>query len=305
MTSASRPRDRRTASPAGVSGPVVPYSSGVLTPRTSVPPGAVDCHHHIVDPRFPGDRPLPVATVDDYRVFQRRLGLARSVVVAPSTHGDDNSGLLDALERFGTDRARGVALVHPEVGDAELRRLHRHGVRGVRVYLGKGRVPRPDELRALSRRAAGVGWSVSVVAARDRNLVADWEDTLASLDCPVVIDHLGWAPQPAGVAGATAAALGRLVEAGNTYVKLSGLYLSSRAGPPSYPDVDALAAWLCRLAPQRMLWGTDWPHLVALAMGQPPPDGALLVDKLAGWLPDADDRRSVLVTNPERLYWRD
>jgi predicted TIM-barrel fold metal-dependent hydrolase len=282
-----------------------PFSSGVLPPRTPVPPGAVDCHHHIVDPRFPGDRPLPPATVGDYRLFQRRLGLTRSVVVAPSTHGDDNRGLVDALGELGTDRARGVALVHPEVGDAELRHLHRNGVRGVRVYLGKGRVPTPEELRTLSRRAAGLGWSVSVVATRDRDLIADWEDTLATLACPVVVDHLGWAPQPAGVDSATAAALGRLLEAGNTYVKLSGLYLSSRVGHPSYSDVDALAGRLCRTAPQRVLWGTDWPHLVALAMGQPAPDGALLFDKLADWLPDANDRRRVLVDNPERLYWRD
>jgi D-galactarolactone isomerase len=280
-----------------------PYSSGVLPPRTPAPPGAVDCHHHIVDPRFPGDRPLPSATVGDYRVFQRRLGLTRSVVVAPSTHGDDNRGLVDALGELGTDRARGVALVHPEVGDAELRRLHRHGVRGIRVYLGKGRVPTPEELRALAGRAAGLGWSVSVVAARDRDLIAGWEDTLAALPCPVVVDHLGWAPQPAGVASATAAALGRLLETGNTYVKLSGLYLSSNH--PSYEDVDELAGRLCRTAPDRMLWGTDWPHLVALAMGRQAPDGALLFDKLTGWLPDADDRRRVLVDNPERLYWRD
>lgn len=282
-----------------------PYSSGVRPPTVPVPVGAVDCHHHITDPRFPGSRPLPSATVDDYRLFQRRLGLTRSVVVAPSTHGDDNRGLVDALGQLGTDRARGVALVYPEASDAELRRLHGHGVRGIRVYLGKGRVPAPEELRTLSRRAADLGWSISVVAARDQDLVADWEGVIAALACPVVVDHLGWAPQPAGIASATASALARLLEAGNTYVKLSGLYLSSHVGYPSYSDVDALAAWLGRTAPGRLLWGTDWPHLVALAMGQSAPDGALLLDKLAGWLPDAADRQRVLVTNPERLYWQD
>lgn len=282
-----------------------PYSSGSHPPATRAPVGAVDTHHHIFSDRFaaPDGRPMQIqATVDDYRAFKRRLGLSRSIVVAPSSYGTDNACLIDALDQLGTDTARGIALVDPDVGDDVLDEMGRRGVRGMRVYLAKNRVPSPDELRVMARRAADRNWVLQFVGNREREVLLDWAEVMADLPCRIVIDHFGWAPQPGGVASATADAIRRLLDTGNSYAKLSGLYLSSRSGPPDYADVDELAADLVRHAPERLLWGSDWPHAISLPYI---PDGALLFDKLAAWAPDESVRRQILVTNPERLFWSD
>jgi D-galactarolactone isomerase len=279
-----------------------PHSSGTGAPDTPAPPGATDCHHHVSDPRFPkadGSVGTP-ATVADYRQFKRRLGVSRSIVIAASPYGDDNRGLVDALRQLGGDAARGVALVYPEVSDGQLDALHGAGVRGMRVYLNKGRALTTDDVRGLAARAAQRGWHLQFVGDRHAELVAAWEKTLAGLPCRVVIDHLGYAPQPAGLASATAQTLLRLLERGHTYVKLSGVYIQSQAGYPDYGDVDALAAALVKAAPERMLWGTDWPHPGATPRK---PDGARLFDQLARWAPMAATRRRILVENPDALYW--
>jgi D-galactarolactone isomerase len=282
------------------------HSAGQDPPLTPAPAGAVDCHHHIFDPRFqkPGEPVVPAATVDQYRQFKRRLGLTRNVLVASSNYGEDNSCLVDALDRFGSKEARGVAIVYADVDDATLDDLHLHGVRGIRVYLGKGAIPSRDDLLSLGRRAADRGWSINVVGSRQREVLLDFEDVLSWLPCPVVIDHLGWAPQPEGSQSRTAALIRRLLAAGNAYIKLSGPYLSSAEGPPAFRDVDELAAELAALAPDRTLWGSDWPHPVAQQHGFVP-DGAALFDQLTRWVPDPERRRRILVTNPERLYWSD
>jgi predicted TIM-barrel fold metal-dependent hydrolase len=155
-------------------------------------------------------------------------------------------------------------------------------------------------VRGLAARAAQRGWHLQFVGDRHAERVAAWEKTLAGLPCRVVIDHLGYAPQPAGLASATAQTLLRLVERGHTYVKLSGVYIQSQAGYPDYSDVDALAAALVKAAPERMLWGTDWPHPGATPRK---PDGARLFDQLARWAPMAATRRRILVENPDALYW--
>jgi predicted TIM-barrel fold metal-dependent hydrolase len=283
-----------------------PHSAGDGWPDTDAPAGAVDCHHHIFDPRFqkPDEPLVPPATVDHYRRFKQRLGIERSVFVASSNYGTDNSCLLDALLQLGSAQCRGVAMVDPGVPDDELDRLHAHGVRGLRIYLAKNRVPTPDELRTLGRRAGRRGWSIHVVGDRQREVLLDWEPVLAELQCPLVIDHLGWAPQPAGTRSATAALIRRLLAGGNAWIKLSGPYLSSAEGPPRFSDVDELAAELAALAPDHAIWGSDWPHPVAQQHGFIP-DGAQLFDQLARWVPDAAQRRRVLVTNPQRLYWAD
>ncbi len=279
-----------------------PWSPGAAPPLTPAPLGATDCHHHIFDARYSREgQPKPAdATVEDYALFKRRLGLSRSVVVAPSNYGTDNSCLVDALEKMGSEIARGVALVDPGVSDAELDDLHAVGVRGMRVYLAKNRVPSRDELIAMGRRAADRGWTLQFVGNREREVLVEWEAILLDLPCPIVVDHFGWAPQPAGVASRTADLLRRLMTERDAYVKLSGLYLSSRTGPPLYHDLDELAAQLVGAAPEHVIWGSDWPHPMA---GNVKPDGAMLFDRLALWAPDEAIRRIILVDNPTRLYW--
>lgn len=278
----------------------VPNSNGVEPPATPVPAGATDCHHHIFDLRFPkltGKPMRAVGTADDYQRLKRRLGLSRSVVVAPASYGDDNACLLDALDRLG-DAARGVAIAAPGVSDRELDALHARRVRGIRLYLEKGVPPTGEEMLTLGRRLADRGWHIEIMPSRAEKLMAA-EDVLARLACRVVIDHLGYIPQPGGETHPGFATLVRLIGRGNTYVKLSGVYFTSKTGYPGYADVDPLARELVRTAPERMLWGTDWPH----SGEKTKPDDAKLLDQLARWAPDDGVRRRVLVDNPAQLYW--
>jgi predicted TIM-barrel fold metal-dependent hydrolase len=275
-------------------------SSGTAAPALAVPAGAVDCHHHIFDPRFPKPAGKPmraIATVDDYLKLKRRLGIARSVVVAPASYGADNACLLDALQRLG-DSARGVAIVSSEATPSDLLTLDARNVRGARFYLVKGEPASPEALRGFSRRAADIGWHIEIMPSRGDALVAA-EPLLASLDCPVVIDHLGYTPQPDGIAHPAFDTMLRLLDTGRAWIKLSGVYFTSLVGYPGYGDVDEIASRLAAHRPDRVLWGTDWPHSGETTK----PDDALLLDQSARWSPRAERRRALLVDNPDQLYW--
>lgn len=283
----------------------VPNSNGSDPPSTAAPVGATDCHIHIFDPRFPRAVKLaanvPVwATVADYRLLQRRLGLSRVVVVSPSSYGFDNSCLVNALDTLG-DKARGIAVFKIDVPDAELDRLHAHGVRGIRLYIEKGRT-KPEELSTFARRISRLGWHIQLVVGRDPNKLVEVERYLTGLSCPLVIDHFGYVPQPDGVRHPGVSVLRRLLDKGNTWIKLSGVYIRSKVGYPTYSDVNELAIDLVRSAPQRILWGTDWPH-TGVRDRKVVPDSAMLFDQLAIWSPDENVRRRILVENPQRLYW--
>ena len=279
-----------------------PWSTGSEPPRTPAPVDATDCHHHIFNPRFQREGELhpPPASVDDYMLFKKRLGISRSILVAPSNYGTDNSCLVDALTKLGTTSARGVALVDPDASDQELNRLHDAGVRGMRVYLAKNRIPTRPELQTIGERAAERGWNLQFVGNRKREVFLEWEEDLLRLKCQIVIDHFGWAPQPTGEKSRTAELMVRLLKERDTVVKLSGLYLSSVIGFPEYRDVDPLAKCLIEVAPDGIIWGTDWPHAVA---GPRKPDGAMLFDRLTEWAPDPAIRHKILVDTPNRLYW--
>ncbi|HZG19431.1 MAG TPA: amidohydrolase family protein [Herbaspirillum sp.] len=281
----------------------VPHSGGSQAPHHPVPPGAVDCHHHIFDPRFPraNSRSTIWGTVDDYRRLKQRLGLSRSVVVSPQSYGFDNRCLVDALDALG-EQARGVVAVPPDVSDAELDRLHLHGVRGVRLYLiGDAPTP-PERFIDYARRIERLGWHIQVIAVEGEALMAA-EPALQALPCTLVIDHFGYVPQPEGAAHPTMAALLRLLANGKTYVKLSAPYITSRLGPQGYADLDAVAVALIKAAPERVLWGSDWPH--TLVTTDPKPDDAAMLDRLVRWAPQESVRHRILVDNPGRLYWKD
>ncbi|MFH0933942.1 MAG: amidohydrolase family protein, partial [Pseudomonadota bacterium] len=151
-----------------------PNSAGIDPPVTPALAGACDCHHHIFDPRFPAADGKPhaiVATVDDYLLFRRRLGLSRSVVIAASTDGDDNRCVLDALDRLG-GTSRAVAIARPGISDAALDELHERGVRGLRLYFGKCDIPTPEQLEVFGQCAAKRNWHLQIVASREGNQVS-------------------------------------------------------------------------------------------------------------------------------------
>lgn len=275
-----------------------PCSAGTAPPRTGMPEGAVDCHMHVFDPRFPyvEGRDPPPGTLEDYRLFQRRMGLERCIVVAASSYGLDNGCLLDTLARLG-EKARGIASIDLSVTEDQLYVLHRAGCRGIRFNHGRVKGTSVDGIRRLADRIAPLNWVFQLNMPNPDDLVAN-ADALADLPVPLIIDHLGRAPQPGGLHHPVAGVLERLLAGGNTWVKLSFLYESPTV---SLEDYAPLVRHLARIAPDRCIWGSDWNH----AIKDTPPDDAEVFDRLSDWIGDEATRRRILVDNPRALYWRE
>jgi D-galactarolactone isomerase len=273
-------------------------------PSLSVPPGAIDCHMHIYGPPdqylVAVTNPSPVPLGSDlaaYQAVQSRLGLSRTVVVQPTAYGTDNSCTLDAVASLGLGAARAVVAVTPETPTDELRRLHAAGARGARAFmLGGGPVPW-ERLHALAAHVAPLGWHVQLQF--DGGEMPEREALIRNLPCPVVIDHVGRFHEPVPPDAPAVQALLRLLESGRVWAKLSSPYGVSRSGPPGYSDVSAIAGALIAAAPDRLVWGSNWPHPNA---PEPKPDEALLLDLLGDWAPDPAVREAILVANPARLY---
>ena len=279
----------------------VPWSAGTEAPKLKAPPNACDCHMHIYDSRFPvaptaklrpGD-----ATVDDYRRLQKRIGTTRNVVVTPSTYGTDNSCTLDAMAKLG-GTARGVAVVDTSVADAELKRLNGLGIRGIRFNLVQSGATTVDMIEPLSKRVNDLGWHVQIHMLGDQ--IVEIEDLLKRLPSPIVFDHRARIPEPAGVNHPAFAVVLNLLDKGRTWVKLSGAYMDTQTGPPAYADTSKVAQGYVKGAPERMVWGSDWPHPTEKADAKP--DDAVLFDLLADWAPDEATRNRILVDNPAALY---
>jgi len=266
------------------------------------PPGATDCHMHIYGPpeRYPvaPSNPSPVPFAYDlprYRAVQARLGLTRTVVVQPTAYGADNACTLDAVAALG--EARAVVVVTPETPEDELRRLHAAGARGARAFMLNGGLVPWERLPALAAHVAPLGWHVQLQF--DGGEMPEREALIAALPCDVVIDHLGRFHDPVPPEAPPVRALLRLMETGRVWVKASSPYGVSRSGPPDYADVSAIARALIRAAPERVIWGSNWPHPNAPV---PKPEEAPLLDLLADWAPDEATRSAILVDNAARLY---
>lgn len=286
-------------------------------PGFTPPAGACDCHTHVFGPveRYPFAPSRAYVPMDalpgDARTMMDRLGLDRIVFVQPSPYGPDNRCMLDAMAEFGP-AARGVAVIDESTPDAELGRLHEAGVRGVRLNIATSGDDTGEPLgarcEALARRVAGHGWHLQLFIAPDA--LVELEPTLKTLPVPCVIDHMGLLP-PAGFRDHSGfRALTRLLDTGNCWVKLSGAYRvadSDTDFAPAAPLAQALVA----ARPDRLVWGSDWPH-TPHHKGAPDPsderkpyrgiDTGRLLDLLADWAPDDAVRNRILVENPARLY---
>jgi predicted TIM-barrel fold metal-dependent hydrolase len=274
----------------------VPNSSGIEPPQIKAPIGAADCHIHIYDPRFqPPVERVSDATVEHYRLLQKRLGLARVVIVQPRNYQVDNSVTLDAIAQFGQDNARGIAVVRPDVADAELKRLDAGGIRGIRFTVADPRtaVVSTDMIEPLARRIADFGWHVQLNMPVDE--IVARADMLQRLPTQVVFDHMANVPAPDHAGFGIVC---DMMQKGKAWLKISGAYINTRIGPPNFPDATAVAKAYVQHIPQRLVWGTDWPHPSASER----PDDAFLFELLAMWAPDEPTRQRILVTNPEALY---
>jgi predicted TIM-barrel fold metal-dependent hydrolase len=282
-----------------------------------VPAHACDCHVHVFGDakRFPfsPDRPYtpPPAPVDDLRRLHRRLHMERVVIVTPAVYGTSNDCTIDAIRQLGP-RARGIALVAPEAPASELDRLRRGGICGIRLNFETFGLTDPkaavERFQLAWKQVAEQGWHIQVNTRL--SVVEALEDHILRGPATVVFDHFAQAEAARGVGQPGFAALVRLLQSGRVYVKVSAAYrISTQA--PDYADVAPLARALIAASPERILWGSDWPHPdAARRPGRSPTDvrpplpvddGGVL-NQLAIWAPDATIRHRILVDNPARLY---
>ena len=273
-----------------------------------VPPaGAVDAHCHVFGPgeQFPFAPERKYTPCDAGRdtLYGLRdfLGFSRNVVVQATCHGRDNAAMIDALVHSG-GRARGVADVRADISSDALAAMHEAGVRGVRFNYVKRLVdPKPDAYyRAIIDRIADLGWHVVIYfEAAD---LAEKQDFFTSLPVTLVVDHMGRPDVTKSPDGPEFAPFLKFMESHTIWCKVTCPERLSRSGPPTYDDFVPFARTVVERFPDRVLWGTDWPHPNLNMVGHMPDDGAL-VDIIPRIAPTGELQRKLLVDNPMRLYW--
>jgi 2-pyrone-4,6-dicarboxylate lactonase len=290
--------------PPRIAGPV----ASPKRPRVLPPPGAWDSHFHIFGPSdkfpYPPGRAYtpPDAPVERLIALLDRLGFANGLIVQGNAHVYDNSVVFDAMQRF-PQRLRGVAITDTRIKPAVLRDWHKRGMRGLRFHLFPKEANRRgvglDTFEVFRKTMADLGWVAQFFC--DYRMLAPAAEALRGIsrDMPVIVDHLGMVPAAAGVGDANFQALLKLVGDGHAYVKVSAVYRLSEQYP-DYADARMLHDALVRANPERLMWGTDWPHpsIPAAVM----PDDGHLLDLFFDWTPDEKIRRRILVETPARLF---
>jgi predicted TIM-barrel fold metal-dependent hydrolase len=283
--------------------PIPGPDPGPVKPKYTPPPGACDAHCHIFGPadKFPfaPERRYtpPDSPKEKLRALHQHLGLSRAVLVQASCHGGDNRAMLDAIA-WSRGAWRGVAMVSDGVTERDLRALHEGGVRGVRFNFVRhlGGAPDPRVFERTLAMIAPLGWHV--VLHFDAEDIETHADLFRRMRVPFVIDHMGRVDAGHGLRQRAFAMLLDLMKIPLAWVKVSGPERISAAGKP-FRDAAPFVAALAQAAPDRVLWGTDFPHPNVKVM---PNDGEL-VDFFAQAVPDETLRRGILVDNPSRLYW--
>jgi len=278
-----------------------------VKPAKPLPPLACDTHAHVFGPydRFPlaPDRRYtpPLAPAEDYFAMLDQVGFDRGVLVHASANGYDCSGTLHALSR-ASGRLRGVVVVPMQTSDAELASMHGHGVRGIRFTETAAPTPtKPNGTLALldlmewGPRLSELGWHAQMWVNCQR--LVDAAPALLRLHIPLVLDHMGYFNAALGIADPGFQALLRLMGSGRVWVKLTAIRNSTRA--PHYPDVRPFHEALVRAAPDRLIWGSDWPYI---GLNDNPPDVGALIDLFDVWTHEEALREKILVANPAVLY---
>ena len=270
-------------------------------PSFALPPGATDSHAHVFGERekyaYAADRlytPAPVF-LQDYLAMHDAVGFTRGVVVQSGVHGTNNSVIVDAIAR-SQGRLRGIALLREDIADAELDALELAGVRGFRANLVAKVGVQFDAAKKLAARVARLGWHAQFLL--DIENFPDFDRVAAAFPSVMMIDHMGRPDVAQGVNAPGFQALIRALKSGRVWTKLSAPYRTSRA-PIPYDDITPFARALVAAAPEQLVFGTDWPHVM---MESAMPNTGALVEQLAVWVPDSATRTKILVDNPARLY---
>lgn len=283
-----------------------PPDRTLRSPRLALPAGAIDSHAHVLGPaqRYPFSSERIYTpedcTLSDYVAQLKAIGIARGVLVQPSVYGTDNRALLAALTEQPIP-LRGVAVIGPEVSDHELSEMHRLGVRGVRCNLvdlkdRSAGVPL-GQLLELAHRVRDLGWHLELLAHVDETPTL--YDDFIDFPVDLVFGHFGYVPLARGSNQPGFLGLLGLMAAGKAWVKMTGPYRISQQSSLPYHDLSDIVRAVIDANPDRLVWGTDWPHVM---MKTEMPNDADLIDLFADWVPDAALRKKILVDNPEKLY---
>jgi predicted TIM-barrel fold metal-dependent hydrolase len=281
----------------------------------AVPRGACDCHVHTFDPlHFPFSPARPYTpervSVEELRSLHRSLRMSRVIVVQTTVYAADNAGVLDAMKKLG-QRARGVAVIDEKTTDSALDEMDRAGIRGIRLNLETSGQTDPEigrkRFQTAVERIKGRKWHIQIYARL--SVIEGIKDQVAAAPMPVVFDHFAGTQAAPGIEQPGFKSLVSLLRSGQAYVKISAPYRSSTL-VPDYSDVAPIAKAMVAANPQRILWGSDWPH-----PGIPVPgrdnseitpffriDDGQILNLLPTWVPDASVRETILVENPGRLY---
>lgn len=271
-------------------------------PNTLMPAGATDTQMHMYLPGFPtlpGGPPLPegLPGPDDYRKVMEWLGIERVVITQGNAHQADNANLVACLRAMGSV-ARGVAVIDGETSDAKMEALHQAGVRGARIMDLPGGAVGLEALETVDERAHAFGWCVAVQF--DGSHLPEHAPRLEGLKSRYIFDHHGKFFSGVTPQSPEIDALKRLIDRGNCWFKFAGCYESSQSGPPDFEDIAAVAREMAAYAPERIIWGTNWPHNLVKKTEDYPDDQALL-DTVLGWVP-AEHHAKVLVESPALLF---
>jgi predicted TIM-barrel fold metal-dependent hydrolase len=278
-----------------------PPRAAINEPSLKVPPLSCDAHAHVLGPpsKYPyvANRSYtpPDALPSDFLRMLATLGIERMVVVQASCYGEDNRRTIDAVQELGTHRARGVVMVGASIGERELLSMHDKGIRATRFITTAKGGPTLDQLSEVAARVAPLGWAIEMYIP-----TTAWPQVLPvveKLPVPVVFDHMGGMMAGTPHDDRVFRRILALLESGRCWTKLTG-YRPSVAGPP-YADVAPLARYIIARAPDRCVWGSDWPH--TNIEGYMPDDGDLL-DQLGTWVDDEATLKKILVDNPAALY---
>lgn len=282
----------------------IPENTRPLTgpsPHLKAPAGATDCHAHIFllgfESQEGGPQIAELATVENYRELQQWLGLERVVITQPNAYQTNNEALLEALAQFGPDVARAIAVVTPDTPKHELERLHEKGVRGARIMQLPGGAVGIDRMLAVEDAIQDMGWHL-MVQFNGRDL-PNYMEALQKIKGNYIIDHIGKFIDPVDADDPRVDDILRLMDHGNAWLKVCGAYETSLTGGPSYSDVAPIAKRFIEHAPDRIIWGSNWPH-VGVSRSQYPNDAQQL-DILLEWA-DTETQKKILVDNPALLY---
>lgn len=264
-----------------------------------MPKNSCNAHLHIIDPAFPNDgkAAAQIGTVEMYQEVAQALNLSRAVFVQAKPFGLDNTCLIDGIKRFGIQNARGIAVTNSAVSDEELEQLHENGVRGLRfsVWNPNNAVVSFDDCYPLSERVKHLGWNMQLHMSAAQLL--ENADIIRKLPSKIVIDHMGRLDPNLGINDPAFAFMREMIDRGNTWVKLSGPYLNTVKGHP-WEDATKIAIAIAEYAPERVVWGSDYPHVTE----KNKPSEESLVSMISQWLPTEKARQLALVDNPAEVY---